>query len=228
MKAMILAAGRGERMRPLTDTLPKALITAGGKPLIVRHIEKLVGAGMTEIVINHAHLGGLIEAALGDGRRFGAQIRYSRETEALETAGGIANALRLLGDAPFAVVNADVFSDFDYAGLRGAADRLAGKLLAHLVLVPNPQHHCEGDFALHDGRVALTGARATFSGIAAYDPALFKSLVPGSKAALGMLLREEIAGGRVSGELYTGRWRDIGTPQRLASLERELAAQQAC
>jgi len=225
MKAMILAAGRGERMRPLTDTRPKALLAVGGKPLIVWHIEKLAGAGFSEIVINHAHLGALIEAALGNGERFGVDIVYSPEAEALETAGGIAHALRLLGDTPFAAVNADVFSDFDYLRLADAVGRLAHQdMQAHLVLVANPEHHTAGDFGLHGGRVALEGARLTFSGIAAYQPAVFAAIPPGSKAKLAPLLREHIAAQRVSGEMYTGRWRDIGTPARLALLDRELAA----
>src|SRR4051812_8993037 len=221
---MILAAGRGERMRPLTDTLPKALIAVGGKALIVRHVEKLVRAGFIDIIVNHAHLGGLIEGALGDGRDFAANIRYSPEKEALETAGGIANALHLLGDAPFAVVNADVYSDFDYARLAIAMRNLhAQHRRAHLVLVPNPAHHRAGDFALRNGQVALDGARFTFSGIAVYEPVMFKALAPGAKAQLATLLRDEIAVQRVSGELFEGRWRDIGTPQRLAAVERELA-----
>jgi MurNAc alpha-1-phosphate uridylyltransferase len=224
MKAMILAAGRGERMRPLTDTLPKALLSVGGKPLIAWHVEKLVGAGFTEIVINHAYLGALIENALGTGRQFGATIYYSAESAALETAGGIANARQLLGDAPFAVVNADVFSDFDYRRFAENIAQLAATALAHLILVPNPEHHMDGDFALREGRVALEGERFTFSGMAVYRPALFQAIVPGTSAKLAPLLREQIAVHRVSGELHTGRWRDVGTPARLAALERELAA----
>jgi MurNAc alpha-1-phosphate uridylyltransferase len=225
MKAMILAAGRGERMRPLTDKMPKSLLTVAGKSLIVWHIEKFAAAGFKEIVINHAHLGGLIEDALGDGARWGIDIAYSRETEALETAGGITNALSLLGNAPFAVVNADVFSDFDYAHLAAAAGRLERQdLLAHLVLVPNPDHHTAGDFALRGDRVALDGARLTFSGIAAYRPAMFATISRGAKAKLAPLLREQIAAQRVSGERYAGLWRDVGTPARLVELERELAA----
>ena len=225
MKAMILAAGRGERMRPLTDTRPKALLPVGGKPLIEWHIEKLATAGFSAIVINHAHLGALIEAALGAGERFGVDIIYSPETAALETAGGIAHALRLLGDAPFAVVNADVYSEFDYVRLADAVRRLAQPgALAHLVLVANPGHHTAGDFALHGERVALEGARLTFSGIAAYRPAMFEEVAPGSNAKLAPLLREHIAAQRVSGELFAGRWCDVGTPARLALLEHELAA----
>ena len=224
MKAMILATGRGERMRPLTDTRPKALLTVGGKPLIEWHIEKLAGAGFSEIVINHAHLGALIETDLGNGERYGVDIMYSPESEALETAGGIARALHLLGDAPFAVVNADVFSEFDYRRLADAVDSIAHHdVLAHLVLVANPEHHIAGDFALHGGRVALEGTRLTFSGIAAYRAEMFAAIAPGSKAKLAPLLREHIAAQRVSGEMYTGRWRDIGTPARLALLDQELA-----
>ena len=158
MRAMILAAGRGERMRPLTDATPKPLLMAGGKPLIAWHLEALVRAGIRDIVVNHAHLGHLIETALGDGKRFGAAIRYSAEGQALETAGGIAHALPLLGAEPFAVINADIACDFDYARLPALADTMTGRgLLAHLVLVPNPPHHPQGDFALCDGRVAEQG-----------------------------------------------------------------------
>jgi MurNAc alpha-1-phosphate uridylyltransferase len=227
MKAMILAAGRGERMRPLTDTRPKALLGVGGKALIEWHLEKLAAAGFSAVVINHAHLGALIEAALGDGKRYGVPILYSPESDALETAGGIAQALPLLGDAPFAVVNADVYSDFDYAGLADAVRRLArneANALAHLVLVPNPEHHADGDFALEDGFVASKGAHFTFSGISAYQPALFNVVARGSKAPLAPLLRKHIPARRITGELCAARWCDVGTPARLAALERELAA----
>jgi MurNAc alpha-1-phosphate uridylyltransferase len=222
---MILAAGRGERMRPLTDKIPKPLLMVGGTPLIVRHVEKFAAAGFSQIVINHAYLGALIEDALGNGARFGIEIVYSREPEALEAAGGIAQALPLLGDAPFAAVNADVYSDFDYASLARAVSRLEQQnLLAHLVLVANPAHHAAGDFALQDARVALDGTRLTFSGMAAYRPALFGAIRRGAKAKLAPLLREQTAAHKVSGEQYAGRWRDVGTPERLAELDRELAA----
>jgi MurNAc alpha-1-phosphate uridylyltransferase len=212
-------------MRPLTDKLPKPLLEAGGKPLIVWHVEKLAAAGFTQIMINHSHLGELIESALGDGARFGIAVTYSREAEALETAGGIANALPQLGSAPFAAVNADVFSDYDYARLARATERLARPgPVAHLVLVDNPEHHPAGDFALHDATVALDGARLTFSGLAAYRPAMFAGITRGAKAKLAPLLHEHVAAGRVSGEHYHGRWCDIGTPERLAVLNRELAA----
>ena len=225
MKAIILAAGRGERMRPLTDTTPKPLLAAGGKPLIVWHIEKLAAAGFAEIVINHAHLGTLIETALGDGGRFGIAIAYSHEPEALETAGGIAYALPLLGPGPFAAVNTDVFSDYDYAQLPLAVARLSQRgPIAHLVLVDNPEHHPAGDFALRDGRVIPEGVRLTFSGIAAYRGEMFAGIARGAKAKLAPLLSEHIGAGRVSGEQFRGRWHDVGTPQRLADLNRDLAA----
>lgn len=227
MKAMILAAGRGERMRPLTDACPKPLLAAGGKPLIVWHVERLRDAGYTELVINHAHLGHLIEAALGDGERFGVRLRYSTEHEALETAGGIRQALPLLGDGPFLVVNGDVFCDVDFAALHEAGVRLSvtGDL-AHLILVANPPHHPQGDFALADGRVSAEGApKLTFSGIGVYHPALFAGLTPGAKAPLAPLLRAAMAAGRVGGAAHQGRWLDIGTPARLAELDASLRAE---
>ncbi len=212
-------------MRPLTDTVPKALLAAGGKPLIVWHVEKLAAAGVRHIVVNHAHLGAGIEQVLGDGAHYGVEIAYSRETAALETAGGIANALPLLGVAPFAAINADVFSDFPYSRLAGVAAQFAQYGPdAHLVLVDNPAHHPAGDFALAGGRVVDYGVRLTFSGIALYRPEMFTGTARGIKAPLAPLLRERIAAGRVSGEHYLGRWRDIGTPERLAELNRQLAA----
>ena len=226
MKAMILAAGRGERMRPLSDEMPKPLLRAGGKPLIAWHIEALVRAGIRDIVINHAHLGFMIEAALADGARYGATIRYSAEGEALETAGGIANALPLLGDEPVAVINGDIACDFDYARLPAIAGAMRARTLrAHLVLVPNPPHHPQGDFALRGGRVlAEGGAKRTFSGIGVYDPALFAGIVRGAKAKLAPLLRAAMDEGAVSGELHDGRWMDVGTPERLAELDKLLSA----
>jgi MurNAc alpha-1-phosphate uridylyltransferase len=220
MKAMILAAGRGVRMRPFTDTSPKSLLAAGGKPLIVWQLEKLARAGFTEAVINHAHLGHMIEAALGNGARFGLSIRYSPEREALETAGGIALALPLLGTEPFLVVNADVYSDYDLSALSALdlQDRLA-----HLVLVDNPPQHQRGDFALEAGRVHAAGHRLlTFSGIGVYAPRLFGGIPAGAKVPLAPLLRKAMAAGRVSGEHYRGRWHDIGTAERLRALDAEL------
>ena len=241
MMAMILAAGRGERMRPLTDHTPKPLLMAGGKPLIVWHIERLVRAGITDLVINHAHLGAQIETALGDGSRFGAQIHYSVEATALETAGGIAYALPLLGNEPFAVVNGDIYCDYDFTQLPAHAAALAANSdAAHLVLVNNPPHHPNGDFGLANGRV-ITSAPSipnpessilnprssilpllTFSGIGLYQPALFAGIARGTKAPLAPLLRAQIALGKVSGEHYNGRWVDVGTPQRLEQLDNEL------
>lgn len=222
---MILAAGRGERMRPLTDHTPKPLLAVGGKPLIVWHIERLAAAGFCDIVINHAHLGHLIEAALGDGTRFGVSIRYSPEREALETAGGIAQALPLLGAAPFLVVNGDVFCDWDLIQTRARIESLLAHpgQQAHLVLVPNPPHHPVGDFALADDRVLPEGAaRYTFSGIGVYGPSLFAPVTPGAKSKLAPLLRDAMARGAVSGELHRGRWEDVGTPERLAALDAAL------
>ncbi|MGB7542343.1 MAG: nucleotidyltransferase family protein [Burkholderiales bacterium] len=216
MKAMILAAGRGERMRPLTDAKPKSLLEVRGKALIVRTIEALARAGFRELVINHAHLGSEIEAALGDGSRFGIAIRYSPEAEALETAGGIANALPLLGAGPFVVVNGDVFCDFDFSRLAG---RALAQNLAHLVLVGNPPHHRQGDFSLTGDKVGTEGEpRWTFSGIGLYRPELFDGIGSGTRAQLAPLLRAAMAQQRVSGELHRGAWHDVGTPERLAAL----------
>ncbi len=231
-RAMILAAGRGERMRPLTDTTPKPLLPAGGKPLIVWHIERLARAGFRELVINHAHLGDQIEAALGDGSRHGVSIRYSVEAEALETAGGIAQALELLGDQPFLVVNGDVYCDYDFSTLRPRLERLAGskaELEAWLVLVDNPGHHPAGDFCLGEDKVSDEGERKlTFSGIGCYRPALFAGIAPGEKAKLAPLLRRAMAQGRVGGEHYAGCWVDVGTPQRLEQLDAELKGEAPC
>lgn len=215
MRAMILAAGRGERMRPLTDHTPKPLLVVGGKPLIVWHIERLALAGFREIVINHAHLGQQIEQALGDGHQWQVQIRYSPEATALETAGGIAQALPLLGDAPFLVVNGDVFTDIDYASLTLPAGKLA-----HLVMVDNPPQHAAGDFGLCEGLVQATaGDMLTFSGVGVYAPALFDSVTRGQPAKLAPLLRAAMSDARVSGQHHRGIWHDIGTPERLAQLD---------
>jgi MurNAc alpha-1-phosphate uridylyltransferase len=222
LKAMLLAAGRGERMRPLTDATPKALLPAGGEPLVVRLIGQLAAAGFAELVVNYAHLGAQIEAALGDGARFGVRIRYSPERAALETAGGIANALALLGPAPIVAVNADLHTDYPFGALRGA---LRADADAHLVLVDNPPHHPAGDFALAGGRVANRGApMLTFSGIGVYRPALFAGIAPGERAPLAPLLRAAADRGRLGGEHFAGRWIDVGTPERLARLDEELRA----
>jgi MurNAc alpha-1-phosphate uridylyltransferase len=226
LKAMILAAGRGERLRPFTDRVPKALAPVAGRPLIAHLIARLAQSGFTELVVNVSHLGHVIEHELGDGSRYGVRIRYSREARALETGGGIAYALPLLGEAPFVVVNGDIYSDFDFGRLKHALAALArGERLAHLVLVDNPAHHPAGDFCLSGGRVATDGApRLTFSGIGAYSPALFASVERGTRRPLSALLAPAMAAGHVAGEHHRGLWIDIGTPQRLAELERALAS----
>jgi len=214
-------------MRPLTDLTPKPLLQAGGKPLIVWHIERLVEAGITDIVINHAHLGKQIEEMLGDGSRFGATIRYSDEGTALETAGGIAFALHLLGELPFAVINGDIWCDYDFAGLLPLAAAIAARGdQAHLVLVDNPPQHPKGDFGLQDGRVTDAVPKLTFSGIGLYRPELFMRIPRGNKAPLAPLLREQIALGKVSGEHHRGSWFDVGTPQRLAELDTQIGSLQ--
>lgn len=227
MMVMLLAAGRGERMRPLTDHTPKPLLKVGGKSLIVWHIENLVRAGIDEIVINHAHLGAQIENALGDGSRFGAHILYSPEVKALETAGGIAYALPLLGYEPFAVINSDIFCDYDFAQLhvRAAALKAQGDA-AHLVLVNNPLQHPNGDFGFQQQRVTASPPQLTFSGIGIYQLALFQEISRGSTAPLAPLLRAQIALGKVSGEHHQGLWADVGTPQRLAELDSQVCSLQ--
>jgi len=223
---MILAAGRGERMRPLTDRVPKPLIEAAGRPLIVHLIERLARAGITDLVVNVSHLAGVIERGLGDGSRYGVHITYSREEQALETGGGIAYALPLLGDQPFVVVNSDIYCDFDFARLATVAAALgSGALCAHLVLVDNPPHHPGGDFSLTGDKVSEAGPhRLTFSGIGAYTPALFAGVSRGAKCQLVALLKPAMAKGAVSGEHHTGLWMDIGTPQRLGALEQVLVS----
>jgi MurNAc alpha-1-phosphate uridylyltransferase len=212
MKAMILAAGRGERMRPLTDRVPKPLLPVAGKPLIVHHLEALSRAGFAEVVVNLSWLGAQIRELLADGGDFGLKIDYSEEAEALETAGGIRQALPLLGEQ-FVVVNADIFTDYDFSRLRGI------EAAAHLVLVPNPTHNDGGDFALAETLVLNRGEpRFTFSGIGCYRRELFAALKPG-KRPLAPLLREAADAGRVSGELFTGNWTDIGTPERLRAID---------
>ena len=220
MKAMILAAGKGERMRPLTLHTPKPLVPVAGVPLIEYHLRALAAAGFTEVVINHAWLGQQIEDHLGDGSRWGLSIRFSAEGEPLETGGGIFKALPLLGDQPFVLVNGDIWTDYDFSRLRQPSSALA-----HLVLVDNPGHHGAGDFRLDAGQVA-DGAGAsdtlTYSGIAVIDPALFAGCQP-SAFKLAPLLRAAMASGQVSGEHFSGHWVDVGTLERLAEVERLLA-----
>ena len=223
MKAMILAAGRGERMRPLTDRTPKPLLKAGGEALIVHHLRRLHAAGFHDIVINHAWLGRQIEETLGDGAAWGVNIAYSPENEGgLETAGGIATALPLLGNQPFLVVNGDVFTDIDFQAAAERAAALAERsLLAHLWLVPNPPHHPAGDFALdnsgllHADAAAPNAQGGTFSGVGVYAPELFAGIAPHSRAKLAPLLRDAMTDGRVGGEFHHGLWLDVGTPERL-------------
>ncbi len=217
MKAMILAAGRGERLRPLTDRVPKALIEAGGRALLDRHLDRLEAAGVREVVINAAHLAEHIQAHLRAHPRAALDIALSIETEALETAGGIANARPHLGAAPFLLLNADVYCEVNLELLqrRELADGLA-----HLVLVPNPTHRPAGDFSLTQGRVGNAAApRYTYAGIAVLSPQLVAGVGSGEKAPLAPLLRDAAAHGRVSGEHYPGPWFDVGTPERLAALE---------
>lgn len=216
---MILAAGRGERMRPLTDTVPKPLLEVGGKPLIVWHVEKLAACGFKEIIINVAHLGYKIIEVLGDGSKWEVNISYSDEQNegALESAGGILKALPLLGDKPFLVVNADIWCDYEFNPAFDLKDKLA-----HLILVQNPEHNPNGDFGL-DGSLVLNEAdiKYTFSGIGYYSPKLFEGLAY-TKSALAPLLRKAIEKEQVSGSLYDGKWYDIGTPQRLKMINEEL------
>ncbi len=211
MKAMLLAAGRGERMRPLSDSVPKPLLEVGGEPLIGRHLDALARSGIRECVINLSWLGDRIRAFVGDGSRFDLAVEYSEEPEALETAGGIVQALDRLGPC-FVVVNADIFTDYDFSGLN------ARDGLANIVLVDNPAHNPGGDFSLAGSRVGNDGApRYTFSGIACYRREFFAGLAPG-KRPLAPLLRAAADRGELSGELHAGRWSDVGTPERLAAL----------
>lgn len=228
MKAMILAAGRGERMKPLTDTQPKPLLHVAGKPLIQHHIEALAAAGIRDIVINLAWKGAMIRTALGDGSKFGVRVAYSDEGEnRLETGGGIFNALPLLGTEPFLIVNGDVWTDWIAKRLTGTSavtPRLNGADLAHLALVPNSEFHPRGDFALEAGRVRESGAALlTYSGVALLHPAFFAGCLPGAFKLLPLLQRT-IRAGQMSGELYDGEWYDVGTPQRLVWLNAKLAS----
>jgi len=219
MKAMVLAAGRGERMRPLTDTCPKPLLEVAGKPLIAWHLQRLSRAGFREIVINVSWLGERIAAELGDGSAHGVTIQYSREPwPALETGGGLVQALPLLGDGPFLLVNGDVFTDIDLSALR-----IAPGDLAQLVLVPNPPQHPQGDFVLTDeGRIVASGAmRLTYSGVALLRPELFAGATPGRFPLLPWLVRA-MEGGKLGGQRHDGLWHDIGTPERLAQLDATL------
>jgi MurNAc alpha-1-phosphate uridylyltransferase len=225
-RALILAAGRGERMRPLTDAVPKPLLMAGGKALIEWQLEALAAAGFRDLVINHSHLGAQIEAALGNGNRYGVSLAYSHEAEALETAGGVAKALPLLGAEPFVVVSGDIHTDFDYQSLVPRMDAIARhpeRCAAHFVLVENPPWHSGGDMALEGGLVAREGAKLTYGNIAVFHPLLFADLDPAARLKLFPWAYRFVEAGRVSGEHFRGAWDNVGTPAQLAALDRRLS-----
>jgi MurNAc alpha-1-phosphate uridylyltransferase len=210
---MVLAAGRGQRMRPLTDATPKPLLEVAGESLLARHLRRLAAAGIQEVVINHAWLGEQVEAAVGDGRAWGLEVRYSPEEPALETGGGITAALPLLGEEPFIVVNGDVYTDLPFEQLPREPDGLG-----HLVLTPNPDHHTGGDFALEAGRVRPAGGtHYTYTGVAVLRPALLAGCRP-EPFPLGPLLKAVAGRDELAGELFTGEWNDVGTPERLSAL----------
>lgn len=216
MRAMILAAGKGERMSPLTNKIPKPLLEILGRPLIAWHLEKLAKAHFKEIVINHAYLGEMIESYVGDGSKWGLKVDYSREGNPLETAGGIKRALPLLGNEPFLAINADVFTDLDYSILK---NRNLNDFQGHLVMVENPAHHPYGDFVLNNNQIELEGEnKLTFSGIAIYQPEIFKEINIEPVAKLAPILKKLIDRGCISGEKYHGLWFDIGTPVRLEEI----------
>lgn len=227
MKAMILAAGLGTRMRPLTDSCPKPLLKAAGKPLIDYHLERLAQAGVTEVVVNASWLAEQLQAYLGDGERYGMALHLSLEDEPLETAGGIVQALPRLGESPFLLVNGDVWTDYPFGQLM-AESTAADAGGAHLVLIDNPPHHPEGDFVLNQGRVSEQGegARLTYSGISVWHPQCFAELATGRRALKPIML-QAMARQQLSGEYFAGRWWDIGTPQRLADLDALLRRQSA-
>ncbi|MGE0358280.1 MAG: N-acetylmuramate alpha-1-phosphate uridylyltransferase MurU [Burkholderiales bacterium] len=225
-RAFILAAGRGERMRPLTDTVPKPLLEAGGKPLLGWQLERLAAAGIRDVVINHAHLGERLEAAIGSGSRWGLRIAWSREGEALETAGGIAKALDLLGREPFIVASADIFTDYDFSRLGSVAAAIArdpARHAAHFVLVDNPPYHPGGDMGLAGGRVRREGPLLTYANIGVFHPALFADIAPGSRLRLFPWAYRFVDEGRVTGERFAGDWENLGTPGQLAALDRRLS-----
>jgi MurNAc alpha-1-phosphate uridylyltransferase len=224
-RALILAAGRGERMRPLTDATPKPLLVAGGRTLIDRQLSRLAAAGIGRVVINHAHLGAMLEAAVGDGSRWGVRVDWSREGTALETAGGIAKALPLLGDAPFLVLSGDIYTDYDYSRLAAVARDIArdpGRRAAHFVLVDNPPYHPGGDMGLEGGLVRRGGTLLTYANIAVFHPALFSGIAPGTHLKLFPWAYRFVDEGRVTGERFEGAWENLGTPAQLADLDRRL------
>ena len=224
--ALILAAGRGERMRPLSDVTPKPLLEAGGRTLIDWQLSRLASAGIRRIVINHAHLGERLEAAVGDGSRWGVRVEWSREGTALETAGGIAKALSLLGGDPFVVVSGDIHTDYDYSRLEAVSRDIArdpGRRAAHFVLVANPPWHPLGDMGLQGGLVRREGPLHTYANIAVFHPALFAGIAPGTHLRLFPWAYRFVDEGRVTGELFEGAWDNVGTPEQLAELDRRLS-----
>jgi N-acetyl-alpha-D-muramate 1-phosphate uridylyltransferase len=226
-RAIILAAGRGERLRPLTDRMPKPLLPVGGRPLIEWQIERLAQGGFRDLVINHAHLGDMIEAVLGDGRRFGVRIRYSPESPALETAGGIVQAMPLLDAQPFVVVSGDIHTAFDFQSLEPRMAQIARNPeahVAHLVLVDNPPWHANGDMGLDNGYVTREGERLTYGNIAVFHPRIFLGMGRGTWLKLFPWLYQFVDAGMVTGEHYRGPWDNVGTAEQLAALDRRLSA----
>jgi MurNAc alpha-1-phosphate uridylyltransferase len=224
--ALILAAGRGKRLRPLTDEVPKPLLKAGGRALVEWQLESLVRAGFTDLVVNHAYLGAMIVAALGDGSRFGARIRYSPESPALETGGGIVQALPLLPAQPFLVVSADIYTELDYATMHERIAQIAANpedCAAHFVLVDNPPWHPEGDMGIAAGRVTRAGPKLTYGNISVFHPRMFEGIAPGSHFRLFPWAYSFVDAGRVTGERFIGEWDNVGTTAHLAALDRRLS-----
>ena len=224
--AIVLAAGRGERMRPLTDSLPKPLLRVAGKALIEWQLERLAAAGFDDVVVNHSHFGALIEQALGDGSRFGVRIRYSPEARALETAGGVAQAMPLLGPGPVLVVSADIHTDFDYASLApriAEIERDPAGTVAHFVLVDNPPWHPGGDMGLAGGRVTREAKRLTYGNISIFHPVMYRDIAPGTWLRIFPWAYQFVDSGRVSGEHFRGAWDNVGTPAQLEALDSRLS-----